>query len=299
MSVRSRQTDLMRTGLYGVLGSGIAYSQSPLIFRRVFTDLGWPAVYALIDLKSAASGRLGRFLRAAPDARFVGLNVTKPYKEAVGEYCARLDLSAVATGAVNTIAVGHRGLIGYNTDVDGIMATLGPYARALKKRGAVILGVGGAARAVAWTLIEHFGISHLTLIARSPVRAERLLQDLVSHTKQGFTASILRWNDRAAGAAVGDAGLLVNATPLGGGLLKSRTPLPIKISLPSSLIVFDLTYSPRDTLLLRRARRARCRAVLGGWRMLVAQAEASFTVWTGRKFPASTRRELLQGTNPR
>lgn len=290
---------MIRSGLYGVLGSGIAYSQSPQIFRRVFADLGWPAVYALIDLQATASGRLGRFLRAAAAARFIGLNVTKPYKEAVGEYCSRLDVTAVATGAVNTLAVGGGGLIGYNTDVAGIKATLRPYARALKKRRAVIFGAGGAARAVAWTLVEHFGISHLTLIARSPLCAERLLQDLVSHTKQGFTASILRWDDHTAGTAVRDAVLLINTTPLGGGPLKTRTPLQTKIALSSSLIVFDLIYRPRETLLLRRARRARCRAALGGWRMLVAQAEASFTIWTGRKFSALTRRDLLRDINSR
>ena len=278
--------------LYGVLGHKIAYSASPEIFRRVFDALHWPAVYALLDLPPR---RLNRFLRAASDAGIAGFNVTIPYKERIADLCDRLDASASSLGAVNTVAMENGRLIGYNTDSDGVRQSLKPYRRMLRGGQAVIFGAGGAARAVAAVLIADFHMARLTLVARSPQRGKRLLRSLAPLAHTSVHLDVLPWRDRKLHDVIGDAALLVNATPIGGQSMRGQSPISDKMRLPDSAIVFDLRYRPRVTRFLRQAQRARCQAVLNGWPMLIAQAETSFKIWTGRGFPKRLRAEILRG----
>jgi shikimate dehydrogenase len=280
----------IRNGVYGVLGAGIEHSLSPSIFRRVFAVLNWPAVYALYDLSPR---RLGPFLRACADARLVGLNVTMPYKTRVIDHLDQLDQTAAAVGAVNTIAVrGHR-LIGNNTDVAGVVGALRSHRAALRGHEALILGAGGAARAVAFALADIFRMRRITLVARTAARARRSL-DRLAIREQGTELRVADWRPADIRAALEHAALLVNATPLGSGVYAHLSPLPAGAPIGSSTIVFDLIYSPYPTRLLRQAKRAGCARVLGGWPMLVAQADASFALWSGRQFPQTLRGQLLR-----
>ncbi|MEW5701960.1 MAG: shikimate dehydrogenase [Candidatus Zixiibacteriota bacterium] len=279
----------VRNGIYGLLGRGIGHSMSPAIFRRVFDTLRWPAVYTLCDLPP---GRVCSFLHAGADAGFVGLNVTTPYKTRVINDLDELDSSAADVGAVNTVAVRGRRLVGYNTDVAGVVAALRPHRATLRGGSAVILGAGGAARAVLSTLLGNFCMQRVTLVARRPQQARQV----VKHVKTRVSRSaidVIPWRPEGIAARLDSAALVVNATPLGGGDHWRLSPLPDGVAISPATVVFDLVYRPRRTRLLRQAQRSGCQRLVGGWPMLVAQAEASFTVWTKRRFPAVVRRRLL------
>jgi shikimate dehydrogenase len=281
----------IQNGVYGVLGCGIDYSQSPRIFRAAFEHLNWPAVYGLFDLPPR---RIGRFLHAAADAGIVGLSVTKPYKERVIEYCDELDERADWLGAVNAIAIRGRKLYGYNTDIAGIDASLAPYRRTLARGDAVIFGAGGVARALVWTLLTQFRLQRITVVARQRRKAARLLHDIGFAVDADFEANACGWNDRNLRDDIANAALVANATPFGTGSLKQNSPLPARTPLVRETVCFDLVYRPTVSPFLRQARRARCHAVIDGWPMLVAQAAEAFRLWTGRPFPVAVRDQLLR-----
>lgn len=278
----------IQQGVYGVLGQDIEYTLSPVIFRHVFATLKWPAVYAIFDRTPA---RLKRFVTAAHDAGVVGFNVTKPYKVAIIEHLNRLDATARAVGAVNTVVCRGAGGIGYNTDVDGVERALARYRKRLDDRTAIVLGAGGAARATAYALVMRFGMSEIVFAARHPKRAESVARDLQRHCGK-TTFDIVDVERLHNDARVGDAALLVNASPVGTGPLRNHLPMPARVALSPRTIAFDLIYRPRQTRFLQRAQRAGCRTV-NGWPMLIAQAERALEIWTGRQFPRKARTQLL------
>lgn len=281
-------------GIYGVLGHDIEYTLSPAIFRHVFDALGWPAVYGIFDLPPA---KLQRFVQAAPDAGILGFNVTQPHKVTIIEHLTQLDRTARAVGAVNTVHGRGARSVGYNTDVDGIEMALGRYRRSLDGGVAVVIGAGGAARAAVYTLSTRLGLSHVIVAARHQTRGRTMVEDLAAFCPRHCTIEFLPLRVLGVDPPLTDADLIVNATPVGGPAQRSRLPFPARLRLSPHTIVFDLVYYPRRTPLLLRAQRAGCRTV-GGWPMLIAQADAAFNIWTGRSFPAKSRQALLRW-NPR
>lgn len=289
MSTQSPIPRHIRNGVYGVVGHNIQYSQSPAIFRHVFEALGWPAVYALCDMSPP---HFKRFVTSAADAGIVGFNVTQPYKVRVLDFLKRLDPTAKAAGAVNTVVCLPRGLIGYNTDVHGVIAALAPVKRQVRNASVVILGSGGAARAVAFALARELDVGRVVFAVRSPQKGRRVIRDLQEQGRLRCRMEICHLSKTGMSDSLADSRLLVNATPVGGAGSKGKSPLPKGLSLPSGMTVFDLVYRPSQTKLLRDAKRAGCKTI-GGWPMLVGQAEAAFRIWTGRGFPVKTRQGLL------
>lgn len=278
----------MQQGVYGVLGQNIEYTLSPVIFRHVFATLRWPAVYAIFD---KAPARVKQFVNAAFDAGIVGFNVTKPYKVAIIEHLDRLDATARAVGAVNTVVCRAGGAVGYNTDVDGVEWVLARFRKRLEGRHAIVIGAGGAARATAYALVTRFGMAEIVFAARRPKRAEAVAGDLERHCPKA-SFDIVNIEKLHLDARVGDAALLVNASPVGMGPLRNRLPMPARVALSPRTVAFDLIYRPRQTRFLQRAQRAGCRTV-NGWPMLIAQAERALQIWTGRQFPRKARTQLL------
>ncbi len=283
-------------GIYGLVGCDIPYSLSPVIFRRVFEDLGWPAVYGLFDLDAP---QLTRFLRAAGDCGIRGFNVTQPYKVRIMPLLDGVDQIAESVGAVNTVVREGRRWIGHNTDVHGIQSVLSPYARVLAGSHAVIIGTGGAARAVAYALATRLRASQVTFAVRSAGKGHALVKKFAALRGQRCSWSSCPLTHVALSEYLSDAGLLVNATPVGGHGFVGRSPLPHGVAIPRSAIVFDLVYRPAQTRLLRDASAAGCKRLFGGWGMLVAQAEESFCLWTGKRFPGNVHKVLLAMENIR
>jgi len=228
---------------------------------------------------------LAPMLRAFMLAGVEGLNVTVPLKEAVLSLLDRLDPTAEAIGAVNTIVVRRRRLMGYNTDGAG-------FARALRELGwrarparAVILGAGGAARAVAWELARSPG-TRLMIANRHVARAQRLARWL-TRRRRGIDARAVALD----AVTLDDVQLLVNATTVG---MRASDGVPVSLrTLRPGTLVYDLV-SHRETALVKAARRQGALAA-GGVTMLLYQGAESFRLWWRRPPPIEPmRRALMQ-----
>lgn len=228
-------------------------------------------------------------LRALILAGVEGLNVTVPLKEAVLPLLDRLDPTAEAIGAVNTIVVQRRRLIGYNTDGVG-------FAHALRELGwrahparAVILGAGGAARAVAWGLARSPG-TRLIIANRHLIRARRLAGWLTRRCR-GISVRAVP----LTAVTLDDAELLVNATTVG---MRASDGLPVSLrTLQPGTLVYDLIYH-RETALVKAARREGAIAA-SGVTMLLYQGAESFRLWWHRRPSLEPmRRSLMQALHP-
>jgi shikimate dehydrogenase len=253
------------TALAGVLGFPVAHSRSPDMHNAAFRALGLEWRYVKLPVPPAL---FAETVRALPSSGFRGANVTIPHKHAALALADDRTPSAAAIGAANTLTFGEDGAIeAHNTDAPGFLAAVGEDVRGLR---ALVLGAGGAGRAVAWALREA-GAADVAVWNRTPERADELAGDL------GVTA-ILR-------PATCD--LLVNATSVG---LKPRLDEAATLAalqldeLDPPQIVVDLVYGDEPTPLLGWAARGGSRTV-DGREVLVRQGALSFERWTGLEAP--------------
>ena len=268
------------TRLFGILGHPIAHSRSPAMHAAALRALRADAQYAAFDVPPSF---LRPVLRALILAGVEGLNVTVPLKEAVLPLMDRLDASAEATGAVNTIVIRHGRTVGYNTDGIGFRRALQELAPRLRPCHAVLLGAGGAARAVAWELTRTPGI-HLTIANRHPARATRLVRWLAARRR---SARLCPASLRQVRLDMCD--LLVNTTSVG---LHAGDGCPINPAmLRRGMAVYDLIYH-RETALVAAARRRGCVAA-GGDSMLLYQGAESLRLWLHRHPPIEVMRRAL------
>lgn len=268
------------TRLFGVIGYPIGHSLSPTMHTAAIRALGLDALYTSFEVPP-------RFLRPVLQALLLagveGLNVTVPLKEAILPLMDRLDASAAAIGAVNTIVIRNRRSVGYNTDGAGCARALEELGwRARRPTRAVLLGAGGAARAVAWTLTAAGG--ELTIANRHPARARRLAKWLSSWRPRVRIRAV-----PLGEVAVGDAEVLVNATTV--GMRPTDRPLIDPAALRRGTLVYDLVYT-RETALVRAARRRGCVAA-NGLSMLLYQGAESLRLWLKRPPPLDAMRQGL------
>jgi len=255
--------------LAGVMGWPVAHSLSPRLHGYWLERYGVDGAYVPLCVRPED---VADALRALPKLGFAGVNVTVPHKEMVVTLVDALDSAARRIGAVNTIVVGASGkLEGRNTDAFGFIENLrhGAPAWTAKAAPAVVLGSGGAARAVCAALVDA-GVPELRLVNRTRERAERLAQAI------GGPFKVVPWPERTR--ALDGAGLLVNTTTLG---MEGAGTLDIDLArLPPAAVVTDIVYVPLETPLLRAAA-ARGHAVVDGLGMLLHQARPGFAVWFG------------------
>ena len=251
-----------------VVGDPVEHSLSPELFKRFSEATGRPLVYRKMRVET---GHLLRALEQTVHEPWAGWNVTLPHKVAIVEHCTRLDPSAEEAGAVNVIRFDASERIGYNTDAEGFIAPLD--ARGFVPRGkrALVLGAGGAARAVCAALRRR-GIGELVVLNRTVETARALAESCDG-----------RWGSLdAADRETEGADLVVNATSL--GLTESRSPVNPGARFKAGAIAYDLVYRPTWTPFLRVAQ-AGGAATLGGMEMLAAQAAATWKIWFGETLP--------------
>jgi shikimate dehydrogenase len=252
-----------------VIGYPLTHTLSPPIHNAAFRRLGIDCVYLAAPV---APEHLGEAIAGLRALGALGANVTMPHKEAVIAHLDDVSGDARAVGAVNTIQALDK-LIGHNTDVDGfrelLVSDIGYDARGAR---AVVLGAGGAARAVVCAL-DQMGAARIAIVAR---RAEAAGQ--LSLLAGASAAEAHPWEEAAALCSAAD--VVVNATPLGTG---GGDPVP-GATFRRGQVVVDLVYDPPATELVRRARAAGADA-WGGLGMLIHQAAASFKIWTGQEPP--------------
>jgi shikimate dehydrogenase len=255
--------------LAGVMGWPVSHSRSPRLHGYWLDAYGIDGAYLPLPV---APDRIETALRALPALGFAGVNLTVPHKEAALGVVDRVDALARRIGAVNTVVVAADGsLDGTNTDAFGFIENLRAGAPGWEPgRPAVVLGAGGAARAVCVGLADA-GVSEIRLANRTESRAARLADEL-----SGIRP--VAWDAR--GDALDGAGLLVNTTTLG---MTGAPPLGIALdALPGGAVVTDIVYAPLETPLLAAAR-ARGNACVDGLGMLLHQARPGFAAWFGHE----------------
>ncbi len=263
-----------------LIGDPVEHSLSPAMQNAALraSRLAWQ--YELLETPRDRLGDAVARLRADDCA---GANVTIPYKEAVLGWLDGLSENARQMGAVNTIIKREGKLIGENTDGYGFMQSLRDARIDVCGARAVILGAGGAARAVAFALADA-GVASITIINRTAARAATLADAL----HQDYPNLALAVNRHAA---LDDATLIVNATPLGMSPHEDASPMPT--AFPRGAVAFDLVCRPLQTPFRRDAERAGART-MGGIEMLVHQGAAAFKLWTGRDAPVDVMVEAAE-----
>ncbi|MBM3575776.1 MAG: shikimate dehydrogenase [Alphaproteobacteria bacterium] len=255
--------------LAGVMGWPIAHSRSPRIHNFWLNQYAIDGVYIPLAIEPV---KLEGALRALPQLNFLGCNLTIPHKERALNFVDEVTPEARRIGAINCVVVEDSGrLTGKNYDAYGFIASLTDAVTGWEaaRNPCVVLGAGGAARAVVCGLIDA-GAQEIRLLNRTLDRAQAIAQDF------GSCISIYDWEERHE--ALVDAGLLVNTTNQG---MVGQPPLDIKLDLlPKSALVADIVYAPLETPLLAQARRHGA-IPIDGLGMLMHQARPAFRDWTG------------------
>lgn len=278
-----------KTKIIGVIGKNIENSLSPLFHNQIILKHSLNFCYLPFkvtetDLSEAVQGIRALNIR--------GVNITFPYKEKVIKFLNKVEESARRIGAVNTI-VNNKGILtGYNTDVIGFKKSLQEDGKfTIKGEKAVILGAGGAARAVVYTLLEG-GIEEISIFNRTLEKAEKIKQALSPFPPKS-RINIFPLEEKRLKDKIEESHLLVNTTSLGMPPRVDNTPLPDEKLYHPDLLVYDLIYHPARTLFLRQAEKAGAK-IINGLPMLVYQGMESFYLWTGLKTEGKEVLEMIK-----
>lgn len=278
-----------QTRCFAVLGHPVAHSLSPAMHNASLRALGWNALYLAFDVREE---QVAESLRGMAHLGFRGVNVTIPLKHAAFHAMDRLAPCAKRMGVVNTVAFGSDGLTGFNTDGIGLLADL-EERFGLHPRGLVVLvlGCGGAGRAVALTLAAE-GAATVLLANRTPDRAEAVAAD-VRAARYPAGVRVLAPEPTAWEAAARMADLVVQCTST--GMHAGDAPLLTESAFRPGQSVYDLVYTSPRTPILRTAETAGAR-VANGLGMLLHQGAASFRIWTGQDADLKAMRQALEDT---
>ena len=274
------------TQFCGVIGNPVEHSLSPAIHNAAFQALGINCVY--LAWKVEVIGDAINGLRAL--GNFRGASVTIPHKVSAVPFLDDLEPTARQIGAINTIVAENGRLIGYNTDATGALRALREGGVALRGQRIVMLGSGGAARAIAFALAAESGADKLSLLGVDDKERMALASDLRSKTSLVIDDDVL--DDGALGRTVPGAQLLIHCTPVGMSPKADATCVPASLLHPS-LAVMDIVYNPRATRLLKEAERAGCKTI-PGLEMFLNQAATQFELWTKRPAPVDVMRAVLE-----
>ncbi len=271
-----------KTKIVGLFGYPVEHTLSPYMHNAAFELLGLDYCYIPFNvhpdnLRTAAA--------AIKILNIGGVNITIPHKEAIIPYLDELDREAELIGAVNTILNKDGKLIGYNTDGKGFVKSLKEKSGIVPKgKSVIIIGAGGAARAIAFSLALE-GAEKLLINDIVGEKAKEL--SCAVSTKTSTEAIYIK--DLKEG--IGEVDILINATPLG---MRKEDPLPVLPELLSQgLFVYDIVYNPPETSLLKEAKK-RGAKTLGGLGMLLHQGMLSFKIWTGKEPPIDVMRKALE-----
>jgi shikimate dehydrogenase len=267
-----------KTKVLGLIGYPVEHSLSPHMHNAAFNHLGLDCCYVAFPVRPEL---LRDAVMAIRVFNLSGVNVTIPHKEKVIPFLDEIDKEASFIGAVNTI-VNHNGkLIGYNTDGRGFMKALSEAYISIKNKNVLIIGAGGASRAISYYLSEK--ASGLFLHDIDKKKGRRLVRDL-----NRIRGNVSFFNYQLSAISLNEIDIVINATPLG---WKKDDPLSFDVDLlRKKHVVCDLVY--KKTKLLDKASRKGCKT-LNGLGMLLWQGILAFELWTGIKPPVNVMRKAL------
>lgn len=275
-----------RTQFCGVIGNPVGHSLSPAIHNAAFRKLGLNFVYLAWQVETIGDAIKG--LRAL--GNFRGASVTIPHKIAAIPFLDHVETTAQRIGAINTIVAEQGELTGYNTDATGALRALREGGAELKGRRIVVLGSGGAARAIAFALAVESGVERLMLLGVEDDERTRLAHDIRSQTV--LTVEDFHLNETTLRRILPDAHVLIHCTPVGMSPKVDTTCIPASFLHPD-LSVMDIVYNPLETRLLKDAKRAGCRTI-PGLEMFLNQAVTQFEFWTNQSAPVDVMRRVLE-----
>ncbi|MCF6268751.1 MAG: shikimate dehydrogenase [Melioribacteraceae bacterium] len=276
------------TKIVGVIGHPIKHTLSPVMHNYAFNKLKLDFVYLPFNISST---ELKDSLKGMIALGIKGFNVTIPHKERIVEYMDELSDSAKIVGAVNTVVNDNGTLIGYNTDVNGIINTLEEFKNEINGKTVSVLGAGGAARSVIYTLINHFNVKRINIINRTVEKAESL-KDYFSSKMLFEKIKIYELIPPDVTEILAKSKLIINASSIGMSPEDDDSPTTIPESFNKNQIVFDIVYNPRKTVFLTLANEQGA-LTINGLKMFVAQGAKSFELWTGETMPTDQILELL------
>ncbi|MDI6654268.1 MAG: shikimate dehydrogenase [Candidatus Hydrothermarchaeota archaeon] len=274
-----------RTIFFCVIGDPIEHSLSPAMHNAVFKKLGLNCTYAAFRV---APENLGSAIKGMGAMNFGGANVTIPHKVNVIDFLDKLSEEARIIGAVNTIKFGEK-LTGYNTDGYGALRALRSSSADPNGKNILILGSGGAARAIAITLALKGEIASLTILGVVKEELRKLVDDINKGTKIRAAGKMM--TDETKKEEIAKADILIHCTPVGMHP-KTNETLVTRDVLRKGLVVMDIVYNPLETKLLREAKKAGAKTV-GGIEMFVNQGAESERIWLGIDAPVELMRRAV------
>ncbi|MDC0832178.1 shikimate dehydrogenase [Leptolyngbya valderiana BDU 20041] len=276
-----------KTKLLGVIGYPIEHTLSPTMHNAAIAQMGLDYVYLPLPVPP---DRLDAAIAGFAAVGVVGFSVTIPHKQAILPFLSEITPEARAVGAVNTVWRTEQGWKGTNTDVSGFISPLRAYDN-WSDRAAVVLGNGGAARAVVAGLTQ-LGCRELHVVGRTPEKLEAFARSWEKSTLD-VQFETHDWDELPN--LMSAANLLVNTTPVGMSPQVDRSPVEPELfdKLPPNSIAYDLIYTPNPTQFLKFAWERGATAI-NGLEMLVRQGAIALEIWTGQEVPVEVMRQRLQ-----
>lgn len=273
------------TQLTGLLGSPVSHSISPLMHNEAFRLLGLKYAYLCFDVTEDTLATAVEGLKACG---IKGFNLTMPNKNKIVELLDELSPAAKLIGAVNTVVNENGKLIGYNTDGIGFMKSVEDAGHNVIGKTITVMGAGGAATAIcAQAALD--GVEKIHIFARKTSRfwdRTVTLVENINHTSDCIAILHDHGDQEALKNAIDESAMVVNATSVGMAPNTEATILPDTSLFRKGLIVADIIYNPRETMLLRQAKEAGCE-VFNGMYMLLYQGAEAFRLWTGVDMPVT------------
>jgi len=270
-----------KTRVCGVIGNPIEHTLSPIMYNAAFKAFKLDFAFLAFKVKATDVEKAVSGMRALG---IHGLNVTMPHKSVVINYLDEVDQAAKAIGSVNTILNKDGRLFGFNTDGIGALHALRENGVEPRGKKVLLLGAGGAARAIAYTLAQE--ADELIILNRTVKQAAELANLLKQVFNRKVAADALSPN--AIKDNLEDSDVLINATSVGMKPNANQTPVAFELLKPD-LAVMDIVYNPLETKLAKDAKVAGAK-VVSGVEMLIYQGAASFEIWTGHSAPVEVMR---------
>jgi shikimate dehydrogenase len=264
--------------LCAVIGDPVEHSMSPQIHNSAFQACGIDMAYVAFHVKQ---GDLRRALEGVRSLGIRGLSVTIPHKVDIIAYLDKMDDVSRHVGSINTVVNEDGCLVGYSTDGPGAVRALAAEGAKIGGRTVLLLGSGGAARAVAFSLADLKTPPILSILGIEEDELERLGTDLEERTVTHLSCQPL--NPETLANAMAEADVVIHATPVGMTPQVEKTLIPAEL-IKQDQVIFDIVYTPLETRLIREAKAAGALTVVG-LGMFVHQAAIQFELWTGQRAP--------------
>jgi shikimate dehydrogenase len=268
---------------YCIIGDPINHSLSPAMHNAAFNSLGLSCIYIAFRVPK---GELEVSLHSLRAINISGFNVTIPHKVDIIPHIDELDPSAKKASAVNTVHHVGRTFKGYNTDVQGFIEPLHKRRISLNGMKIVLIGSGGAARAIVAALSDEIGISQIIIANRTKKKADELISMASS---LGLRADFTRMENLGEHALRSD--LIINSIP---SWCNDEQSIVDYHHISKDSIVYDIVYTPMVTNLIQQAKNAKA-TVIYGYEMLLAQGAKAFEIWTGTSAPLDAMKKALLG----